>query len=1257
MTVDHVKVTMILILQLALLTTLATCSLVSSQEFVYYVRPDNDSTGCNTSCHSLMYYTQNTSKYFVSNATFIFLDGFHFLENDTLLAVANVEQIVFRGTNLPLTNDSHTPTIECKGYGQFNFENIISLTLKRLTFIGCGRILSNHEYPTMAAIRLSNITGLHMSEITVQNCTGFGLLAYRIYGESIIRESIFKHNHGTDSYIGGNCAISYTRCDDTHVETIHLKIESSQFMFGRFSQRKDRPFAPGLALYLVCSKVDIVLYNVTMQGNEAMSANQPDGFGGNMAIIYSHHGNHTVSSNVQIVNCTFSHGRAQFGGGLFVHYFSSPSNSSNNRLEINGSTFEYNYSELGGSGISFLHTKRSVNKHYFVQNNFVISDCSFIGNVMSISRTDGVAISFFNLYTSNPFRSAHSSVFQAMINSCSFSDHKTVTGNGQSSNMSRSGVLYLREQPDQIHVKDCNFENNKLSAIVVYRSKVFLEGRINIFNNSAIVGGGLVFCESSYMLLKPHTQVRIANNQAMHVGGGIFAEDQCLQSKSLCFYQIDFPDGQYGNRSVIETINVRLINNSAKRGGNQVFGGSVDTCYHPFNDYSTTPRQFFRKIFSVFNASYDLSPVASDPSEVCFCHSNHTKCSEQTLTGLHVFPGETFTLHVATVGQFNGLVPGSIQAKPNTTYHNKGWNERYYDQHVKGSCSPVNYTVHWTSDHVTIDIMITDYLLERGAYNSKQIEVSLKQCPLGMSLNAENKCDCMKNLTNPPTQVIGCYINNQTVQRLAPYWLGYHHKNNSSALHGTVDGPIFHLCPFDYCLPNDSYIRTSIDKFFQNDQCRPYRTGMYCSKCKSSHSLLLGSSVCYDCSTKTFFHVFAGTLLMLCLGLVIVLFLMFFNLSVSNGTMSGLLFYLNIFETFKVSFVTGMDFTFAKSALLFFSSSLNLDLGFSMCYYHGMDIYQRTWIHYGFCVYVWGIAGLVIVLCKRYSFFARIFGKNAVQILATLFFISYTKINRLVLTSLSSAVISYPSLNDSLIHRRVWLPDGDIEYLNGKHIPLFMAGLIFGVLSLLFTLILLFAQLLQKYSHIRFLRWVNRIKPFIDAYTCPHIVKTKYRFWNGLLLLLRLLLCIYSAVFLNQHNGNVFSAVILLCLFILALTWTLGGIYQKWQLNLLASLSIVNLTVLSVVSLYISNEYPAVNNIKIEKAENEQLTITLSSLGIAALMFFGVTIFHFYQRLRNCQWCRRRRLMRVALYRFGICIMNYRNSQREYVRINTDTRN
>ena len=130
---------------------------------------------------------------------------------------------------------------------------------------------------------------------------------------------------------------------------------------------------------------------------------------------------------------------------------------------------------------------------------------------------------------------------------------------------------------------------------------------------------------------------------------------------------------------------------------------------------------------------------------------------------------------------------------------------------------------------------------------------------------------------------------------------------------------------------------------------------------------------------------------------------------------------------------------------------MNLDLGIETCFFDGMDAYARAWLQFVFPAYVWAIA-LFIIMFSHYSIrISKLIGNNSVPVLATLILLSYSKLLQAVISVLSATNIHF--LNGSTMS--AWERDGNIQYLTGKHIPLFVFAL--AVLVLLwfpFTLTL-----------------------------------------------------------------------------------------------------------------------------------------------------------------------------------------------------------
>ena len=71
---------------------------------------------------------------------------------------------------------------------------------------------------------------------------------------------------------------------------------------------------------------------------------------------------------------------------------------------------------------------------------------------------------------------------------------------------------------------------------------------------------------------------------------------------------------------------------------------------------------------------------------------------------------------------------------------------------------------------------------------------------------------------------------------------------------------------------------------------------------------------------------------------------------------------------------------------------VNLDIGFDVCFFNGMNSYWKTWLQLVFPAYVIILVIVVIFVSERYTKFARLIGRrNPVATLATLILLSYAK--------------------------------------------------------------------------------------------------------------------------------------------------------------------------------------------------------------------------------------------------------------------------
>ena len=1169
----------------------------------YCVSPNNSNcssyaSSCDSAllCESLSFYAANIS--FTSNSTFLFLPGTHTLDSHDAV-FSKLSQISL----ISITPYESKPEVLCMETG-FRFEDIVDLRIMDLDFTYCGVNVSVAKTNSLVGIFFNRVTNLNLSRVTVQNTTGYGLLMNDMCGVSVIANSTFQHCRDSEQHGGGNAVLYCQKCETKS----HITIRNTSFSYGKskkyISCVKDCLSSPGLMLYLNCSGINVSLIQVTLEGNDGYRSNFTfDGdtggntLGGNMAVVYKNH------SFVQIVESIFSEGESFFGGGLFVHYDARYEAE----LLICGSRFIGNKAHVNGGGLYFeMNRERSdcVGQDCYKHFQLKIKDTEFLGNSVKTNNDAGIGLTLVYYYQKQLFYGGYGN-YSTLVDGCHFEgnsdDHMKSSG---------SAALYTSQQFGRLVIRNSRFVNNNVTGIAAFRSLIRFKGNVTIASNSGYDGGGMVLCEASYFVVSNGTLLNISYNSAEGSGGGIFAEGRCVQTQPLCLYQIEEVNPSNLNSfldSFLNSTTILLANNTAKFAGSQIYGGTMDRCHIPGIYWD-----IFKRLFQV-DSTNNLTAISSDPLGVCFCDNSIPRCEErERKLSQAIYSGQPFNLSLVIVGQYNGTVPGVVELVMSSGVVNETTLQFLY-----ANCSSHNITITTRSSNATVHFRVKNAHANYRLNSWKTVlHVRLKEAPIGFVSTGDDNHPYVcadKSKLNITQYGFKCNIVNGSkgiIRRPPPHWLGYVKDK------GLV---LYTFCPSSNCKHMPTDIRTDSHTFHQDDQCEYNHSGPLCGQCAGNLSMAIGSSQCLNCT-----HLSMGTTVGVALGLalfgiVCIFLLAVLNITVTQGTMSGFLFYANLFYIFRMSLSPPQDshqvswyLVHLDQVYFRFIGFMNLALGYDWCFYNGLDTVGQLWLQFLCVFYMWTITGIFVLLCRRSSWLANrvsVTSNTTIPVMATVLLLSYTSVNTAVMESIMYARLRYPGADGNYSEVRVvMLYDGSVKYLRGKHVPLFLMGSVLGILSVLFTLILVFVQPLQRYSHLHPLRWVNKLKPLLDAYTCPHIIKPHCRFWNGYLLLARVILYTLSVMrFYEDYHKMILSSIAVTCLVLVCTAWGLGGVYNKTRLNLLSSSYILNMGVLSVVALYF---YPC--------HSDKAMIASSVSLTFVVFTFSATVAHHAWVRIRGC---------------------------------------
>ena len=623
------------------------------------------------------------------------------------------------------------------------------------------------------------------------------------------------------------------------------------------------------------------------------------------------------------------------------------------------------------------------------------------------------------------------------------------------------------------------FVNNRaLSGTVFYFAKnsvlkISESAMITCTNNSAINYGGVFHIITEEYYSRSMSLIDVVTNAS--IGSRV-------TSSTECFIRVE------GERSKKR---LKFSGNRAGKGGDIVFGGLVALGW----DGNINCLDSFKNMSDLSEQS-GTSVISSVPSRVCLCWDSQPECLIVADPMTHtIYPGETITIPAVIVGQDFGTVSGSVIAQlmmpseysPTSVIYLKDGQNSFLFQN--GPCRNMSYTFYTnsvkceamlvmkTDNSEVIKIMTADdnhklnytwhilnilpvhemnkhtfmtrykrlesysestinnfftlsndkMVFPKEIYNyPAYINISFRSCPLGFSLSEQPpfKCDCYQLLFQMPG--VTCNIQDQSISRSGSVWVGTY-ENCMVA--------VSKYCPRKYCKRHEiklTLMHSGSENWINagpDVQCNYNRSGILCGGCQPGLSLALGSDRCLECSNN-----FISLLLPCALaGFVLVLLIKVLNLTISEGTLNGLIFYANVINANRYLYYSQMSL----NPMTLFIAWLNLDLGIETCFVNGLTAYGRTWLQFVFPLYIWGIATLVIILSKYFVSLAKILGKNSVSVLATLFLLSYAKLFNTCLTALS-----YTTLYTTKGQISVWSADGNVIYLSRQHAPLFAVAVV-----------------------------------------------------------------------------------------------------------------------------------------------------------------------------------------------------------------------
>lgn len=713
-----------------------------------------------------------------------------------------------------------------------------------------------------------------------------------------------------------------------------------------------------------------------------------------------------------------------------------------------------------------------------------------------------------------------------------------------------SPATLLVSHVDTMSLANCSFMNNLVGGLAALYSSLDLRGTFRCVNNTAINGGGIALYSSEIHLSNSTIEIIFKENSAQERGGAFFIYDNpqtvsFYPKTKQCFIQIDdiLTQSSYNNLDCL------FRDNSAGVTGSVLYGGNLDLCDHAMKLFDLNCLENYTA-----NNTSDQSLISSDPVQLCICTNEEVVCNVRAIN-VATLPGEPFTIAMIALGQRNGLTPAIVRLNFAEESHQYRIDGRLNTLSL--GCTNVSYTIFSSRSS-------EDMKLSVGSANSKKtllnMSVNFLPCPKGFTLQSSTHvCECAPALEN--VNGIKCNVADYTIERKESMWMDYScSDHNSSSLDCHIS--LHDSCPYSYC--NDKVVQVSLD--LPSSMCTGNRAGTLCGECKQNYSMLLGGSECWDCTGKNTF--LALILFFAVAGILLIALLTILKLTISLGTINGLIFYAAVVQLNRTSFFPTV-FIDNFNIFTMFISWLNLDFGIRTCFYETMSPEAALSLQLAFPLYILLLVLVIHLTSRHSSSLSRLSGASyRVAIFSTILLLAYLKILRVMITMLPYTDVLHSHPNGTW-YERVWLYNGNLNYFAPGHLPLFVTSVIFLLLvAVPFTSLLLFGRFLFRVP-----TFLNRcpgtmvkLKIILDAYCGRNKVKLASQSWIGLIVLTYTIQLIVFHSTGGEAYVNLVAAILGAC-FLLSISLLLGGVYKSNYINFLEWFFLLNIIVLSALTI------------------------------------------------------------------------------------------
>ena len=520
----------------------------------YVVSSDGAPCPVGGDCHNISYYLSHYDVYLTSNTVLTFLNGTHFIEQDEVITVMEVNNLTFQGLGAmePVFNTSvkqSTVKIECSSNAKLLliFTNSSDIQFSKITFDDCGleipagklynHIVSSYNNRNMLiynwdfsvgfkashTLLFINGSNIGLNNVSVDRGTGYGISLVNVFNINISHCYLTNNNNNKqcsdrnnrndrkESCKGGNLLIAYlesTQCPITEGNSL-VSIVDTSLLYGHNLGTPSRHYkfyvsylwagvGGGLSIvagdYYKCGHYQIYINGLAAEDNVGYMGDNI----GIQGLPIPLHINKLQSSSAYL--------------GMYMAVSLEPPEGVESELIMTNTVFK-------SSGMYIpIRTSKS-------WSSINMESCIF---------HDMIQFPFFAMLIDNQ---------GAFVQDVEMSIHNTTIRNIYNKSLSELSLVSTYISVVQLHNVNCSMSDvtivdNTITGLLLSSSTVYFNGDNTISNNSSPSnGGGLYLADSSYFILSEGSSLHINNNSALEYGGAIYIPSNTLLYQSVaCFF-------------------------------------------------------------------------------------------------------------------------------------------------------------------------------------------------------------------------------------------------------------------------------------------------------------------------------------------------------------------------------------------------------------------------------------------------------------------------------------------------------------------------------------------------------------------------------------------------------------------------------------------------------------------------------------------------------------------------------------------------